>query len=81
MAAHAEQLRFKKGWDRFGSTQIYVSRGIGTIVLPWRFRCPAEIPHLSSSRTTRKPTRSAGCPRRRSNLSPDKNPNRSRRVF
>ena len=41
-----EQLRFKKGWDRCGSTQIYVSRGIGTIVLPWRFRCPAEIPLL-----------------------------------
>jgi predicted MPP superfamily phosphohydrolase len=42
----AEQMRFKRGWDRFGSTQIYVSRGIGTVVLPWRFRCPAEIPEL-----------------------------------
>jgi len=41
-----EQLRFKIGWDRLGSTQIYVSRGIGTVVLPWRLRCPAEIPHL-----------------------------------
>jgi len=41
---NAEQLRFKVGWDRFGSTQIYVSRGIGTVVLPWRLRCPAEIP-------------------------------------
>jgi len=30
-------------WDRLGTTQIYVSRGIGTIVLPWRLRCPAEI--------------------------------------
>jgi predicted MPP superfamily phosphohydrolase len=29
-----------------GATQIYVSRGIGTIVLPWRLRCPAEITHL-----------------------------------
>ncbi len=34
------------GWDRLGATQIYVSRGIGTIVLPWRLRCPAEIPCL-----------------------------------
>ena len=42
-----EQLRFKVGWDRLGATQIYVSRGIGTIVLPWRLRCPAEIPHFS----------------------------------
>jgi predicted MPP superfamily phosphohydrolase len=41
-----ERLRFKMGWDRLGSTQIYVSRGIGTIVLPWRLRCPAEMPWL-----------------------------------
>ena len=38
-----EQLRYKIGWDRLGDTQIYVTRGIGTIVLPWRFRCPSEI--------------------------------------
>lgn len=41
-----ERLRYKIGWDRMGTTQIYVSRGIGTIVLPWRLRCPAEITHL-----------------------------------
>jgi len=41
-----ERLRYKIGWDRLGATQIYVSRGIGTIVLPWRLRCPAEISHL-----------------------------------
>jgi predicted MPP superfamily phosphohydrolase len=41
-----ERLRYKIGWDRLGETQIYVSRGIGTIVLPWRLRCPAEITHL-----------------------------------
>jgi predicted MPP superfamily phosphohydrolase len=41
-----ERLRYKIGWDRMGTTQIYVSRGIGTIVLPWRLRCPAEIAHL-----------------------------------
>ena len=41
-----ERLRYKIGWDRLGTTQIYVSRGIGTIVLPWRVRCPAEITHL-----------------------------------
>ncbi|MFZ0879362.1 MAG: metallophosphoesterase [Candidatus Acidiferrales bacterium] len=42
-----EQLQFKVGWGRLGNTQIYVSRGIGTIVLPVRYRCPAEIPHLA----------------------------------
>jgi predicted MPP superfamily phosphohydrolase len=41
-----EQMRFKIGWGRLGPTQIYVSRGIGTVVLPVRVRCPAEIPHL-----------------------------------
>jgi predicted MPP superfamily phosphohydrolase len=41
-----ERLRYKIGWDRMGATQIYVSRGIGTIVLPWRLRCPSEITHL-----------------------------------
>lgn len=41
-----ERMRFKMGWDRMGDTQIYVSRGIGTIVLPWRLRCPAEMPWL-----------------------------------
>jgi predicted MPP superfamily phosphohydrolase len=41
-----ERLRYKIGWDRLGTTQIYVNRGIGTIVLPWRLRCPAEITHL-----------------------------------
>ena len=41
-----EQMRFKMGWDRLGDTQIYVSRGIGTIVLPVRWRCPAEVPLL-----------------------------------
>jgi uncharacterized protein len=41
-----QQMRFKIGWDRLGPTQIYVSRGIGTVVLPLRVRCPAEIPHL-----------------------------------
>jgi uncharacterized protein len=41
-----QRLRYKIGWDRLGATQIYVSRGIGTIVLPWRLRCPAEITSL-----------------------------------
>lgn len=41
-----EKMRFKSGWDRLGATQIYVSRGIGTIVVPVRWRCPAEVPLL-----------------------------------
>ena len=41
-----ERLRYKVGWDRLEATQIYVTRGVGTIVLPWRLRCPAEIAHI-----------------------------------
>jgi uncharacterized protein len=38
--------RFKSGRDSLGPTQIYVSRGVGTVVLPLRYGCPAEIPHF-----------------------------------
>lgn len=41
-----ERTRFKSGLDSMGATQIYVSRGIGTVVLPLRYNCPAEIPLL-----------------------------------
>lgn len=54
-----ERLRYKIGWDRMGATQIYVSRGIGTIVLPWRLRCPAEITHLELLQGAAEASRSA----------------------
>jgi len=54
-----ERLRYKIGWDRLGTTQIYVSRGIGTIVLPWRLRCPAEISHLELLQSTSGVSQSA----------------------
>jgi uncharacterized protein len=40
------KMRFKKGRDSLGGTQIYVSRGLGTVVLPVRYGCPSEIPHF-----------------------------------
>jgi predicted MPP superfamily phosphohydrolase len=39
-------MRFRHGWDRACDTQIFISRGIGTVVVPLRWRCPAEIPLL-----------------------------------
>jgi uncharacterized protein len=36
--------RFHTGWDGWGRTRIYISRGIGTIVLPVRLGCPPEMP-------------------------------------
>ena len=35
--------RFVEGWNRLAGTQIYVSRGIGKVLVPLRFGCPAEI--------------------------------------
>jgi predicted MPP superfamily phosphohydrolase len=35
--------RFVEGWNRLDGTQIYVSRGIGKVLLPIRFNCPPEI--------------------------------------
>jgi len=35
--------RFIEGWNRLDGTQIYISRGIGKVVVPVRVGCPAEI--------------------------------------
>ncbi|HEY8560991.1 MAG TPA: metallophosphoesterase [Pyrinomonadaceae bacterium] len=35
--------RLKNGLQRRGETQIYITRGIGTVVLPIRYQCPPEI--------------------------------------
>lgn len=35
--------RFIDGWNQLGDTQIYVSRGIGKVVVPVRLACPPEI--------------------------------------
>ncbi len=35
--------RFIQGWNHLNGTQIYVSRGIGKVVLPLRVGCPPEI--------------------------------------
>ena len=31
------------GWVTFDSFRLYVSRGIGTVVVPMRYNCPPEI--------------------------------------
>lgn len=35
--------RYIRGWFEYGSTRLYVNRGIGSIGLPMRFNCPPEI--------------------------------------
>jgi predicted MPP superfamily phosphohydrolase len=38
--------KFIAGWNRLNGTQIYVSRGIGKVVVPIRVACPPEIARL-----------------------------------
>jgi hypothetical protein len=35
--------RFVEGWNRLNGTQVYVSRGIGKVLVPLRVGCPPEI--------------------------------------
>ena len=42
-AAGRPRRRLLKGLARQGETQIYVTRGLGTVVLPVRFGCPPEV--------------------------------------
>ena len=39
--------RFIQGWNRLDGTQIYVSRGIGKVLVPLRVGCPPEIACLN----------------------------------
>ncbi len=38
---------YVQGLFRFGKMQLYVNRGIGTVGLPLRLNCPAEITHIT----------------------------------
>jgi len=42
-ASGRPRRRLLKGLGRQGMTQIYVTRGLGTVVLPIRYGCPPEI--------------------------------------
>jgi uncharacterized protein len=48
-----QRRRLLKGLARQGETQIYVTRGLGTVVLPVRFGCPPEV-SLLELRTARE---------------------------
>lgn len=42
-ASGRPRRRLLKGLARQGDTQIYITRGLGTVVLPVRFGCPPEV--------------------------------------
>lgn len=49
-ASGGPRKRFLKGLGRLGNTQIYVNRGLGTVVLPIRYGCPPEVSLLELRR-------------------------------
>jgi len=54
-AVAARRFPLLSGQARYGSTNIFVSRGIGTVYVPLRINCPPEVALL-----TLEPTSSAG---------------------
>jgi uncharacterized protein len=42
-AVKGARKRLLKGLGKLGNTQMYVNRGLGTVVLPIRYGCPPEI--------------------------------------
>jgi len=39
--------KYVEGMFRFEHLQLYVNRGIGTVGLPFRLNCPAELTHFT----------------------------------
>lgn len=39
--------KYVEGHFQFGHMQLYVNRGIGTVGLPFRLNCPAELTHVT----------------------------------
>ncbi len=42
--------KYIEGSFRFGDMELYVNRGLGTVGLPFRLNCPAEITHFTLQR-------------------------------
>jgi predicted MPP superfamily phosphohydrolase len=43
-------VKYVQGLFHFDHMQLYVNRGIGTVGLPFRLNCPAEITHITLTR-------------------------------
>ena len=49
--------RYVEGLYRVGSSQVYTSRGIGMVGLPFRFNCPPEVTEITLCQTSRESDR------------------------
>jgi len=49
--------RYVEGLYRVGSSQVYTSRGIGMVGVPFRFNCPPEVTEITLCQTSRESDR------------------------
>jgi hypothetical protein len=47
--------KYVEGIFQFAHMQLYVNRGIGTVELPFRLNCPAELTHYTLTRASDEP--------------------------
>lgn len=52
-ALAARRYPLASGMVRQGDTSLFVSRGVGTVYLPWRFNCPPEVAVLTLTAASR----------------------------
>ena len=43
LASRFMHNRFDHGHSRHGDTHLFISRGLGVVTLPWRYKCPPEV--------------------------------------
>ncbi|MCS6806274.1 MAG: metallophosphoesterase [Acidobacteriota bacterium] len=48
-------LRFYHGYVQLGMTQLYINRGLGTVIVPVRYQCRPEITVIELKRTMPEP--------------------------
>lgn len=46
LASRLMHNRFDHGHSRHGDTQLFISRGLGVVTLPWRYKCPPEVTRI-----------------------------------
>jgi hypothetical protein len=50
LASRFMHNRHDHGLTRHGGTHLYITRGLGVVTLPWRYKCPPEVSRISLRR-------------------------------